>query len=86
MYNFAYYIICAIEIKSYFHYILHLTDYIKMATKVLNNKTDCDTKEVVRRTFYKNRIRKDNIKLELDEDWHQEERRNLLLKHQKEYV
>lgn len=57
-----------------------------MATEVLNNKTDCDTKEVVRRTFYKNRIRKDNIKLELDENSHQEERRQLLLEHQKEYV
>ncbi|GAB1864383.1 Snurportin-1 [Camponotus japonicus] len=55
-----------------------------MATEVLNNKTDCDTKEVVRRTFYKNRIRKDNIKLELDENSHQEERRQLLLEHQKE--
>jgi len=57
-----------------------------MATEVLDNKTDCDTKEVVRRTFYKNRIRKDNIKLELDENSHQEERRQLLLEHQKEYV
>lgn len=55
-----------------------------MAAEVLSNKTNCDTKEVVRRTFYKNRIKKDNIKLELDENWHQEERRNLLLKHQKE--
>lgn len=81
-----YYIICAIKKRSYSHYILYLTDYMKMAAEVLSNKTNCDTKEVVRRTFYKNRIKKDNIKLELDENWHQEERRNLLLKHQKEYV
>lgn len=78
-------LICAIKIRNYSYYI-YLTDYKKMATEVLNNKTDCDTKEVVRRTFYKNRIKKDNIKLELDENSHQEERRQLLLKHQKEYV
>lgn len=57
-----------------------------MATEVLNNKTDCDTRETVRRAFYKNRIKKDNIKLELDEKSHQEERRKLLLEYQKKYV
>ncbi|XP_029667445.1 snurportin-1 [Formica exsecta] len=56
-----------------------------MATEVLNNKTDCDTRETVRRAFYKNRIKKDNIKLELDEKSHQEERRKLLLEYQKKY-
>lgn len=57
-----------------------------MATEVLNNKTDCDTRETIRRGFYKNRIKKDNIKLELDEKSHQEERRKLLLEYQRKYV
>ncbi|KMQ86790.1 snurportin-1-like protein [Lasius niger] len=56
-----------------------------MATEVLNDKTNCDTKETIRRTFYKNRIKKDNIKLELDEKSHQEERRKLLLEYQKKH-
>lgn len=55
-----------------------------------DNKTDiiidCDAREVVRRQFYKNRIKKDNIKLEIDDITPQEERRRLLLEYQKKYV
>jgi hypothetical protein len=50
------------------------------------NKDDPITREEVRRTFYKTRIRKDNIRLELDEDKSQEERRRLLLEFQKKYT
>ncbi|KYN33260.1 Snurportin-1 [Trachymyrmex septentrionalis] len=48
-----------------------------------NNKNDCNLRESTRRQFYKSRIRKDNIKLELDDSTSQEERRRLLLEHQK---
>lgn len=45
-----------------------------------------ETREDVRRSFYKNQIKKDNIKLEFDENDSQEKRRNLLLAYQKKYV
>jgi len=51
-----------------------------------NDTSDCDTREAIRRQFYKNRIRKDNIKLEMDDNTPQEERRRLLLEYQKKYV
>ncbi|KYN08889.1 PREDICTED: snurportin-1 [Trachymyrmex cornetzi] len=50
-----------------------------------NNKNNCDPRESTRRQFYKSRIRKDNIKLELDDSTPQEERRRLLLEHQKKH-
>jgi len=51
-----------------------------------NDTSDCDAREAIRRQFYKNRIRKDNIKLEIDDNTPQEERRRLLLEYQKQYV
>lgn len=56
-----------------------------MATEVLNNKTEPITREDIRRTFYKSKIRRDNIKLEFDDDTPQEERRRLLLEYQKKH-
>lgn len=50
-----------------------------------NVNINVDEKEIIRRHFYKNRIRKDNIKLELDDSTPQEERRRLLLEHQKKF-
>ncbi|XP_018303853.1 snurportin-1 isoform X2 [Mycetomoellerius zeteki] len=50
-----------------------------------NNKNDCDPRESVRRQFYKSCIRRDNIKLELDDSTPQEERRRLLLEYQKKH-
>jgi len=47
---------------------------------------DCDAREAARRQFYKKRIRKDNIKLEIDDSTPQEERRKVLLEYQKKYV
>lgn len=47
---------------------------------------DCDARETVRRQFYKNRIKRDNIKLEIDDSTPQEERRKQLLEYQKKYV
>ncbi|XP_012527703.1 snurportin-1 [Monomorium pharaonis] len=54
-------------------------------TKYDTKETDCDTRETVRRQFYKNRIKKYNIKLETDDSTPQEERRRLLLEHQKKF-
>ncbi|XP_011638087.1 snurportin-1 [Pogonomyrmex barbatus] len=50
-----------------------------------NDKSNCSTREAIRRTFYKNRIKWDNIKLELDDNTPQEKRRKLLLEYQKKY-
>lgn len=47
---------------------------------------DCDAREAARRQFYKKRIKKDNIKLEIDDSTPQEERRKVLLEYQKKYV
>ncbi|XP_012225656.2 snurportin-1 [Linepithema humile] len=55
-----------------------------MATELLNDKS-YETRENVRRQFYKNRITKDNIKLELDENESQDKRRKLLLEYQKKH-
>ncbi|XP_072752520.1 snurportin-1 [Anoplolepis gracilipes] len=57
----------------------------KMATEVLNNKSDSDTRESIRRMFYKNPIKKDNIKLEFNKTSHQEKRRRLLLEYQRKH-
>jgi len=51
-----------------------------------NDTCNCDAREAIRRQFYKNPIRKDNIKLEIDDNTPQEERRRLLLEYQKKYV
>ncbi|EZA51847.1 snurportin-1 [Ooceraea biroi] len=59
-----------------------------MTTEILNNEAadnKISNREDIRRTFYKSRIRKDNIKLELDDDTPQEERRKLLLEYQKKH-
>lgn len=50
------------------------------------NINDRDTREAARRKFYKSRIRRDNFRLEIDENTSQEERRRLLLEYQKKYV
>lgn len=49
-------------------------------------KSKVNEREYVRRTFYKSPIKKDNLKLELDWDLSQEERRKLMLEHQKRHV
>ncbi|KAL0103479.1 hypothetical protein PUN28_017615 [Cardiocondyla obscurior] len=46
---------------------------------------DCDARETVRRQFYKNRIKRDNVKLEIEDNTPQEERRRLLLEYQKKH-
>jgi len=53
--------------------------------EILNkyHKNDFMTREEARRVFYKTRISKDNIQLELNEERSQEERRRLLLEFQK---
>lgn len=56
-----------------------------MATEVSHNKPNSEMRETERRSFYKNRISKDNIKLEFDENSNQEERRKQLLAYQKKY-
>lgn len=53
---------------------------------IKSDANDCDPREAVRRQFYKNPIKRDNIKLEIDYDTPQEERRKLLLEFQKKYV
>lgn len=52
----------------------------------INNKTDYDTRKDTRRRFYKIPIKKNNIKLELDYETPQEQRRQTLLEFQKKYV
>jgi len=47
---------------------------------------DDPTREETPRAFYKTRIRKNNIRLELDTNKSQEERRRLLLDFQKKYA
>ncbi|XP_029156403.1 snurportin-1 [Nylanderia fulva] len=54
-----------------------------MATVVLDNDLNSETRETERRSFYKNRIKKDNFRLEFDKDSNQEERRKILLEYQK---
>ncbi|XP_039308205.1 snurportin-1 isoform X2 [Solenopsis invicta] len=48
-------------------------------------KASCDAREAVRRQFYKNHIKGDYFKLDIDEITPQEERRRLLLEYQKKF-
>ncbi|XP_071642215.1 snurportin-1-like [Temnothorax longispinosus] len=49
------------------------------------NKNNCDAREAVPRQFYKNRISKNNVKLETEDSTPQEKRRKQLLKNQKKH-
>ncbi|XP_011875515.1 PREDICTED: snurportin-1 [Vollenhovia emeryi] len=45
--------------------------------------SNCDEREAVRRQFYKKPVKRDNMKLEIDDSTPQEERRRVLLEYQK---
>lgn len=55
-----------------------------MAAELLTNQDSCEmSREKIRRMFYKNPIKRDNMKLEYEYETPQEQRRNALLGYQK---